>query len=214
MFIPTGAKEAEVNRTISQLMTLICFTQTVGCGGAITVEEPVVEIVEDERWFCDYDINGACVRVEDRFMDVDPAELSWMLGRLEYEVNFFYPGLDFNALAEQEFLKIDYRWVNRSTEYAGLYYNSTTTARINLRSGDTITPLMKCVDRYYIAAHEVLHFIVARHLFFDTSILEDVHIVPYIFNRWARSEDMPHDYTVEGRLYTMIWRRCYDSIQE
>lgn len=192
-----------------QFITLISLAMAIGCGGDIIVEEPVVETIEDERWFCDYDVNGTCVRIEDRFMDVDPAELSWMLGRLEYEVNFFYPGLDFDALAEQEFLKIDYRWANISTEHSGLYYHTTTTARVNLRRGDNITPLMGCVDRYYVAAHEVLHFIVDRYLLLSTYELDDVHNIPYIFRRWAMIEDLPYDYTVEGRLYTMIWRRCY-----
>ncbi len=186
---------------ITALSLLNCIQQPI--------EKPTPKAPEIS--YCDYDVDGVCVNQRDRFMNVNPSILSWGLQALEYEVNFFYPGLNFSVLAEEQMLKITYHWANLSTTHQGLYYNSNVEAVINLRKGEGITPLMECSDRYYITLHEVLHFIADRYLF-ETYESEDWHDVPYIFTSWAALEELPTDYTVEGRLYTLTWRMCYDTI--
>lgn len=191
---------------------ILMLALLVNCGPG-TQESPEPTPVERTYSFCDYDVDGVCV-IESGAgsMNVDMEILSWGLQTLEYEVNFFYPGLDFATLAEENKLKIKYRWANLSTLYQGTYNDANVMAKINLRRGSGITPLMECSDRYYVALHEVLHFIADRYLFAEYQ-LENYHSVPYIFNQWALDEGLPVDYTVEGRLYTLIWRLCYDLAQ-
>jgi len=166
-----------MNKYIIALVTVL----TIGCGQE-EIEDPVP--VTREVSFCDYDIEGICVTVEDRFMIIDPEFLSWALVTLEYEVNFFYPGLNLSDLAEEHELRLEYRWANRSTTAGGTY--STNKARVNLRQGDNITPLMECNDRYYIAQHEVLHFIVNKYLLISGfKSQEDAHNIEYIFKTWG-----------------------------
>jgi len=163
--------------------------------------------------FCDYDIDGVCVVKENRFIDIDPEIISWGLNTLEYEVNFFYRGLDFQTLAEENGFRIKYRWANRNTEYQGTYSDLDTTANVYLREGENITPRMKCSDRYFVMLHEVLHFISDRYLEWNYKD-GDVHNVDYIFDHWALLNNLPVDYSVEGRLYTMTWYMCDDLINQ
>ena len=187
---------------------------------ACETPEPKDEIAPGRpHSFCSFEADGVCV-IEDYkgSMNIDSAFVSYIFSTLEYEVNFFYPGLDFAKLAEEFKLKLNYKWADRNTQYQGTYSDYETWARVWLRRGETITPLMECMDRYYIAAHEVLHFVADRHLGFVANPEDEwpfsVHNVEYIFRAWATSNNLPVEYTVEGRLYTMIWRRCYAATQE
>lgn len=161
-----------------------------------------------EFTFCEFYTDGACVIKYNDNIDIDPEVLSKYLGLMEYEVDYYYPGLNFEALAQENNLKIIYRWADNFTTYQGEYKDYETTAYISLRRGENVTPKMECTDRYFIAVHEVLHFIVKRYIKFDDS--GDAHDIPYIFTRWALLNDMP-DCTVEGRLYTLIARYCFEQ---
>jgi len=179
--------------------------------GQEPAEEPVPK--PKEISFCDYDIEGICVIEESRFMEIDPVTLSWVVHTLEYEVNFYYPGLDMSALAEEHDFSLEYKWANWSTTYGGGYCCDGAT--VNLRQGANITPLMQCMDRYNIAQHEIIHFIVDRYLEISGfHSQQEAHNIEYMFTDWALLQDLPTDYTVEGRMYTMIWRRCYDSVNK
>jgi len=157
--------------------------------------------------FCEFNVEGACVILYSPHMKVDPVILSTYLGYLEYEVNYYFPGLDLSDLAEQEQLDIVYKWANWSTEHQGEYADYETTAYIYLRQGEAIVPRMECTDRYLIVLHEVLHFLTERYLFY-VYVDGDVHNVPNLFRRWAFLNDLSTDLTVEGRLTTMVLRYC------
>lgn len=173
------------------------------------VEEPKEESAPTptEYTICTY-VEGVCV-VEEGLssMDIDIDTLTWTLQTIEYEANFYYPGLNFSALAEYEGFKLIYKWADWHTQYPGTYSDIDTTARVYLRRGDGITPRMECSDRYFVAAHEVLHFIASRYLL-ETFENKDAHDVEYIFKHWAMINNLPADYPVEGRLYTLTWYMC------
>jgi hypothetical protein len=177
----------------------------VSCGpGSVQVTSPSPQ---HEFSFCEFTVEGACVILYSPNMKVDPVILSMYLSYLEYEFNYFFPGLDLSDLAEQEQLDIVYKWANWSTNHQGEYADYETTAYIYLRRGEAIVPRIECNDRYFIVLHEVLHFLAERYLFY-AYVDGDVHNVPNLFRRWALLNDQSLDLTVEGRLSTMVSRYC------
>jgi len=183
----------------------------VGCGEGKVIVKP--EPITQEHSFCTYDIDNICVMEDNRFADIDPETLSWSLNITEEYFNLFYPGLNLSSLSESEGFKIHYRFANINTKYQGEYSNLETTAYIYLRTGDGITDRIKCMDKYYIAMHEVLHFINSRYLEYDITI-DYLHMVPHVFYQWESQtsveEHREWDQTniIEGLIYYDISNMC------
>lgn len=186
---------------MSRIVIALCLVASA-CGSSDSISEPKPEA--PEFTMCDYDIEGICVIEHSPHMDVDPSTLSWMLSTLEYEVQYHYPSFNLSNLAQKHSLDMQFKWAGRNTTDQGVYLERRTSIEVNLRRGDNIIPRMKCLDRYFVTAHEVLHFAAVR-LEIEP---DDVHNVPYIFRRWTSYNDLPHDQSVEGRMYTMIRRKC------
>lgn len=143
-------------------------------------------------------------------MDIDPLLLSKYLQYLEYEVNYYYPGLDLEYEARLTNLDIVYKWADYHTQYQGEYDDTNTEANVYLRNTDLVTARMRCMDRYVVAMHEILHFVCDRYLGL-TYPDGDVHNVANVFQHWAIITNQPMDLTVEGRLYTLIRRECQEE---
>lgn len=183
------------------LLVMLC-----ACGTAEVQVEPQPE--PHEFTMCEYDVEGTCVIYYAHNMNIDPAILSDFVGIMEYEVNYYYPGLNFAELAEQQNFILIYDWANYQTEYQGTYSSYDTTARVWVRRGDNISAKMGCSDRYFVAIHEMLHFIVDRYIKYDYGS-DDPHNIPNIFDHWAMVNDVSVDLTVEGRMYSLISRYCF-----
>lgn len=190
----------------------------LGCGGQMTVPEsptppktninkPIRPNPPDKSSFCTYTIDNVCIIVEDRFLDVDSQSISQMLEWFQYETDFRFWGFSLSDLALSTEVKIDFRKANTNTTEIGSYDDATATARVNLRHGDRITNEIDCMDKYYIAGHELLHWVADRYLH-STYPDDNVHNVQYVFKQWAELNSLPTDYTIEGRLYTLTWRLC------
>lgn len=185
---------------LTVVMCLLC-----ACGQDTTIKP---ENKPQEFSMCDYYVEKTCVIEHSPHMDINPEILSWGLNTLEYEVNFYYPNLDFEKLAQDTEFRIEYKWAKRfHTKHQGVYDDIDIAAIVNLRRGDSLNSLMRCMDRYFVVLHEVLHFIADRYLEYEYNEA-DIHDVEFIFKHWASLNELPHDYTVEGRLYTMVRHMC------
>jgi hypothetical protein len=213
---------------------IILLTTLINCGSQITIpprsgvegsdcSEYVSGICVyvpkyNEHSFCEYYLGGICI-MQDRFMEIDKETLVWSIFITEEHVNTFYPGLNLFELGEQEGLKIQYLWAGNN-QHAGTYNEKETKARVWLRSGDTITDRMECMDRYFVTMHELLHFVHFRHMYYEYT--GDSHIeIPHLFTRWetqqAFIEGRMYDWTntAEGLIYYDITNKCgYGGISD
>lgn len=183
-------------------MRCLLLISLFSCGIPET-EEKIIEPLQPIS-FCAFEVDGVCV-IASQDMSVNPTILSRYLGYLEYEVNYYYPELDFDVFAESNGLTITYKWTGNN-EHIGTYADYNTNATVWLRLGENITPKIACMDKYFVALHEVLHFIVERYMDYDDRY--DAHNVPYIFNHWANLNKIATGITVESRLYTQVSRDC------
>jgi hypothetical protein len=165
-----------------------------------------------EHSFCDYYLGGICIIKDSRFMEIDNEMLVWSIFITEEHVNTFYPGLNMFDLGEQEGLKLQYKQAGNN-QYAGTYSDSETKARVWLRSGNGITARMECMDKYFVAMHEFLHFIHCRHFTYEYT--GDSHVaIPHLFTRWESQQSVregrEYDWTntAEGLIYYDISNEC------
>lgn len=187
-------------------MKLVIAFLLCACGTEAEVSQEPPQ--PHEFTMCEYDVEGTCIIYYANNMGVDPAVLSDFMRTMEYEVNYYYPGLNFAAVAEQENFIMIYDWANYSTTHQGEYSSWDTTARVWVRRGDNITPKIGCTDRYFVAIHEALHFVVDRYMNYNFGS-DDPHNIPNIFDYWAMANDLSVDLSVEGRMYTIISRYCF-----
>ncbi len=181
------------------VVLLLCL---LGCGDDNNTERIPPPHVYD---FCTYHLDNICVLYADG-KDVDENTLLWTFNIMEEKVNVFYPGLNLSDLAEQFGPKLEYRWADGSTEYQGTYDDLKMLARVNLRRAEGITNRMKCMDRYYISSHELLHFIAIRYI--DEKYRLVNNEVPYIFVHWALENNIDPEETAEQLIYEELSPMC------
>ncbi len=187
------------------LVLALCLT---ACG-----EEPETEKPRPTSEFtmCDASVLGICQVEYSTHMNIDYARLSTYLEMEQYEFNYWHPGLDLEQLANDANFVMVWEWADYHTVHKGEYSDPIAEARIYLRRGENITPQMECADRYLVAAHEALHFIIDRFLQYQYAPGQDSHDVPNMFNRWAFNNDASFNDTVEGRMTNWIMRDCYEE---
>jgi len=151
-----------------------------------------------ETSLCDYVVNNVCVAESN--MNIDKDMLSWSFDVVEEEVNVFYPGLDLSSLAGENNLTLMYLWVSNLDPTRGKYSDSTVCMKVYLRNSSSMEPWMECMDRYFIAAHEMLHFIADRYLYFEYED-GDPHNVPGLFTN-------PEGEAAEDYIYSRIRVEC------
>ena len=190
----------------SMLVLVLCLT---ACGTEETPER--AKPTDTPFSMCKVETEGVCIIEYSTHMNIDYARLSRYFALMEYEVNYYYPGLDFATLAAEQNFVLNFEWADYNTTFNGEYADYSTEARVYLRRGEAITPRMECADRYIVALHEALHFVADRYLNYQYAPGEDPHLVPHFFNRWAFFNDADLDTEVEGRMNNWIMRDCPET---
>jgi hypothetical protein len=161
-----------------------------------------------EHSFCSYYLGGICIVEDYWLMNIDLSMLVWSIYITEEHINTFYPGLNLFDLAEQEGLKLHYKSAG-GNKHQGIYSDRETKAKVWLRNGSKVTPRMECMDRYYIAMHEFLHFVNSRYIKYDYG-KDNCHMIPHLFTRWELKQSESYDWTntAEGLIYNDISMEC------
>lgn len=160
--------------------------------------------------FCTYDVGGICVWKRDRAIKLNIDMLIDSIIATEVYVNGFYYGLDFFQLATDENFTLQYR-LAQNNQYRGTY--SFSEAKIWVRQGDNITRHITCMDIYFVAMHELLHFVDDKFVMCEDQDCNN-HNTPHLFNQWElkQSTEEERNYiqsnTVEGLIYYYLSNRC------
>lgn len=160
------------------------------CGGVATVEYAD----KNEHSICDYSVDEICV-IDKWGANIDIVLLSNTISKLEIETNVFYP-LDLLKMIGNNKLSVEFRWATFNTGSLKGNFEPPNHILVYLRNGDNINDQMKCMDRYFIFSHEMLHFI----SYCLGYMLDNPHNIPHIFREWARINCVPDD-TVEQMMY-------------
>jgi len=206
---------------LSIILALIIF----GCGKGEVINPPIVEepyctydirgicvheySYPDDR-YCTYDLGGFCVWKMNRFIELDLDFLVDSIIATEIYVNGFYPGLDFFQLAMDEGLRLQYQLAGGNT-YAGTY--GFLEANVWVRQGSNVTERMTCMDTYYVAMHELLHFIDDKFIMCEDRSYGG-HNIPHLFMEWesrqhvAEERDYIQSNTIEGLIYFYLSNKC------
>jgi len=173
--------------TCDELLNQICITYSEGS--------------------CDYFLDDICIKEQNRFLEIDKFNVVTSFLITEEKVNVFYPGLNLFDLAGQVGLSIDFCWQNGKVS---TYYDSLERIEIIVRWNTTSR--IRCMDKYFILAHELLHFVDFYHV--PTNLGEVEHMTPHLFIRWemvqSSLEGRNYDETnsVEGLIYAEISGIC------
>jgi len=195
------------------------------CGEGIVTEPPVPEepyctydikgiCVHEYSYpddiYCTYDVGGFCVWKRNRFVEIDLDLLVDSIIATEVYVNGFYSGLDFFQLAMDEGLRLQYQLAG-GNQYLGTY--GFSEANVWVRHGNNITRRMTCMDTYFTAMHELLHFIDDKFIMCEDKSYGG-HNVPHLFMQWESRQSMAEERanmqsnTVEGLIYFYLSNKC------